>query len=1020
VSCLSNIRYISSTFHLLFIGMCWVVNTGICTLSAQSINFTHLNDHYRLPDIAFTALAQDNAGYIWAGTVSGLYHLDALQSRFFGIGSDSLSIPGGFVQDIEVSRNGEVWISCRGGIAVYNPDHGYFHRIPITGTNQDNITHIIHDILEDQQGNIWIASDNRDLFKFDSKKQAFQRCGWNSFVKENRYSDKSYLNIYGLLEKNPTEIWLFTNIGLYSFNKNSQQFQYYADPVKDASKDFNDAWDDGKGKLWINRGGTELYCFDYLKNNWQSWDLVPDEVTANDRHPHWKVVPFGRDQLLVGTVAGLMVFDLVSGSFHLERHNAGRLISAPNGWINSLLKDDQGAIWIAGENGISKIEDNKQAFQFHFFKALEGKVVTGIGQDSAHSIRLLTTFPSGPLWIEQLNNNLLKSYPIPRFQQLIQSKQIWEESGRCWMIDFNGLWSFDQHKIQFVSLESVGPKLFETPYKGGIPDGQGHVFLQKWAGGLSVFDIHTHQIRDLTIKKEEINCAAYDIQRNLLYCGTNGNGLWVYDTKLDSIIHIFIHLQDKNHTDLGLFRDCSLAPDGKLWMLTDPARLVVYDPEAPIDSQIKPYYTVGDISTSLFQSVTVSKQGIVWLSGETGVCRFDPRTGKAYMFGKEYGLSYRNFPRKIFILPDGTYAIGVSGGYATWKDVALIRSLPPPRVVLTGFSINGERESDIITLQKEGITLPYYRNHLNFTFTTLQYLLPEEQQFVYRLDGSLDSWTTTQANNITFNKLSPGEYIFRLKAGYKNGIWSNDEVAINIKIKPHFTQTSWFVAVLIALFAAIFFGLYRFRVHQLQQVQRVRSRIAGDLHDDVASTISSIAFYSDFAQKEMDKGSSYRLKSVLEKISLNAREALDSMRDIVWAINSEYRDFESVLKRMKDSGNAVCQARQVNFRFDASSLQGGLFVPLDTRHHLLLIFKECLNNAMKYAECREVAVLMENKDHFLHFTCTDDGRGFNPEDISGGNGLANMKKRAKDCGGNFEIQTSPGEGTCIKVSFRLK
>lgn len=225
--------------------------------------------------------------------------------------------------------------------------------------------------------------------------------------------------------------------------------------------------------------------------------------------------------------------------------------------------------------------------------------------------------------------------------------------------------------------------------------------------------------------------------------------------------------------------------------------------------------------------------------------------------------------------------------------------------------------------------------------------------------------------------------------------------------------------IFILLFAAsIIIGwllINRARMKRKLEKQILRNQIAGDLHDDIGSALSSIDISSRIALVKNEDRSA--VSEQLMKIQQHARKTMDSISDIVWSINPQNDNFESVLMRMREFAAGVCEALQVNLQFSASEEVENISMDTDKRKNLFLIYKEAVNNAAKYSGCTLLTVeIKKTQKEQLIIKIADDGKGFDEETVKKGNGLRNMKTRAGHLKAELIIHSSPGQGTSIILS----
>ena len=225
----------------------------------------------------------------------------------------------------------------------------------------------------------------------------------------------------------------------------------------------------------------------------------------------------------------------------------------------------------------------------------------------------------------------------------------------------------------------------------------------------------------------------------------------------------------------------------------------------------------------------------------------------------------------------------------------------------------------------------------------------------------------------------------------------------------------------------MFIVLYRYRVAQLLRVERVRTRIATDLHDDIGASLSRVAILSEVVKLQTD-GTDSQSAPLLTEIAESARGLMDSMSDIVWSIDPRRDDLHNVVVRVRQFASDVLEARGIEWDFSVAPEVEKLKLDPEQRRHLYLIFKEGINNVVRHAEgVSTVALSIRMAGGQLVGEIKDDGQGFEPKPSAerqsngrGGNGLPNMRERAEQLGGRLEIESSPGAGTRLMLRMPLK
>jgi signal transduction histidine kinase len=197
---------------------------------------------------------------------------------------------------------------------------------------------------------------------------------------------------------------------------------------------------------------------------------------------------------------------------------------------------------------------------------------------------------------------------------------------------------------------------------------------------------------------------------------------------------------------------------------------------------------------------------------------------------------------------------------------------------------------------------------------------------------------------------------------------------------------------------------------------RVRLRIAGDLHDDIGSGLTQISLYSELAGRASER----EAREWMGKVGALARDLVDRMQDIVWAIKPDDGAWESLELRMKDYAASLLAPTELAFRMEGEEVHEGVELSPDERQHVLLLFKEALHNAVRHSEGTSVQVRWRLTRHELWLRICDDGRGFRASAPRRGHGLRGMERRARELGGTMTLTTAPDEGTCIEFEVPLR
>ncbi len=284
------------------------------------------------------------------------------------------------------------------------------------------------------------------------------------------------------------------------------------------------------------------------------------------------------------------------------------------------------------------------------------------------------------------------------------------------------------------------------------------------------------------------------------------------------------------------------------------------------------------------------------------------------------------------------------------------------------------------------------------------------------LEGYDHQWSApTATNSINYASLPPGKYKFKVIASSGNDEWSMRPASFSFVITRPFYKSPGFLALLIVL---VMGGLYFFRMYRMNQklkLEKLRSSISSDLHDDIGSTLSSISIISEGAIQEQNPAAS---KKMMTEIHENAVSLLEKMDDIIWCVNPQNDSFAHLVVRINKFAAALFEARDIEYDIESDKRIPNHSLPMADRQHLYLILKEAINNLVKYSGASYAFVKIGLNGNYLEMTVKDNGKGFDTRAMTDGNGFYNMKKRAGMMNATLTIQSSES-GTTVVLKKKI-
>jgi signal transduction histidine kinase len=248
-----------------------------------------------------------------------------------------------------------------------------------------------------------------------------------------------------------------------------------------------------------------------------------------------------------------------------------------------------------------------------------------------------------------------------------------------------------------------------------------------------------------------------------------------------------------------------------------------------------------------------------------------------------------------------------------------------------------------------------------------------------------------------------------------DGFISAQPATVSFEVLMPFWRRWWFLTLCACALTSLVYGLHQYRVAYLVRLERVRTGIARDLHDDIGASLSQIAVVSELLCQRGNVGK--ELREPLSRIALDSREMIASMSDIVWAIDPRRDHLRDLLQRMRRFASDMFTAADIRFHFSAPVAD--LALNADQRRHIFLIFKEAVNNIVRHSGCTMAEICMSRHRNVLLLEIRDNGCGLNFSHVSGGNGLADMRLRAEALGGGIDISHGIDLGTSIRLKVPL-
>jgi len=940
------------------------------TSSSQTYPFKAYSISSGLVHSNVRVVYQDSTGFLWFGTQGGLNRYDGNEFlKHLSRGKEKSAVHA-LYEDVGHT----LFVGTYGnGIATLRP--GDTTAVWMTMATDSLPGDIITAFHRDRQGNLWIGTDGGLVVRFPGGKTRVFRDEFGVRIGE----------IYGIARDESGVLWIAGHSGLFRVN-------------------FDAEWRVTSRRLLTRPARSVL-----VRRNGDV--IVGTSGGGNDK--------FG----VVCRVRDTGIDTIIS------YHTSGRLIKA-----QALFEDENNALWVGTQYGVYMLY-NGMVRHIGTQNGLQNEDVYCIAQDHEGTMWFGTT--GG---VVKLPRPSILSYGMKDGFCGHGTLTLLEDMhGDIWVGMYSGLNRIARNGSVQCWDETDG--LVHHTIRSIAMDGRGRLWLST-PQGLNLVEqgsIHPCPVSEL---KSPID--AWNI------CGDRRGGLWIgLRGKLVNVTGEEIALAlDSSH---GLTQDVAqplcVDREGRLWFTNGHRGVGVY-----AKGKIRFVTTIDGLPTNRVHCMLEDSRGMIWIGTDAGVAQWsdtdhrvhsfpepnlsalpiyvimEDSLGKVW-FGADHGVfeydgsSLQQYSvdeglsndviQTGLVCRNGDVWLGTNDGVSRFERMRQVFSVPIPTVYLRDVLAG-----DLNTRVAAGENVAHDDRSVVFTFNTLSYVNEHEIRFQWMLRGIDSEWLAPQKQRqVRYTNLSPGDYVFSVRAANKNGEWSS-ATSFVFAVLPAFWQTWWFILLSVAVISAMVYGVYRYRLGQILRVERMRTRIAADLHDDVASSLSSVALYSDVIQHEL-KDLPGDVPALLSRISNLSREVMGNIALIVWAVDPRRDELTEVFQYFQRHAAQLCSAAGISFVAQLPNDMKTAALTPDQRRTIFLILKEALNNALKHSKCSHVAYNCRIADHMMEMTLQDDGKGFVSDDTSKGHGLRNMSARASGIGAHVTIDSTPGVGTRLHLTMRI-
>ena len=1041
-------------------------------------------------------IMRDSRGFMWFCTRDGLSRFDGSRFVNYRIGGED-SPPG--IESVYETRGGDYWVTTTGGLFRFKPD-----AIPVSdrqnsilsSLNAEFVNGMRGEMLEDSRGILWFIV-GRDIYNIRERdgKIIFEEVDLNLPVQPNRS-----FGVADILEAPDASIWLNTSWGAVRHLPDGRIIFYEGETQNTGGNLSMIIAADGR--VWLSRA-LELYIF------------KPEPIESLEFAGQISVRPLRGTYAMPGNTetevrlpeAPDEILYMTGGDF-LSRYYGKGLYQTTDGrvWLSTdrqlvefdgrvfrrydvsqgfayglsrIVEDAAGNLWIGGRNGLMRLD--RKGFTSY-------GTADGFKSDSIHAI---SETPDGALYFADSEFNLTRfdgkkflpaRPPIPTTSAFLWTSRfaLLDSRGEWWILTNEKLYRFaasnlNQPLATYDAADGLkGNAMFQI-----FEDSRGDIWVStKPTGdegiGLSRFNRTENRFQTFSEAegfplKKAVSSFVEDRHGNL-WLGFYQSGVARYR---DGRFTIF----SEGLPETGLISDLHIDRTGRLWLASSDGGLFRLDDTNSAQPQFVKFSASNGLSSNNIRTITEDKFGRIYLGTVRGVDRLTPETNRVKHYSILDGLA-ADFVTDSHSDKNGNLWFATMGGLSRLVPTPDETTAPPP-VFVGGLRIAGVQQP-VSQLGDAGIekgALAHTENNFQIEFFGLDFRAGENLRYQYRLEGADADWSEpTDSRTVTYANLQPGNYRFLVRAINSDGAASENPAVVSFKILPPVWARWWFALLSAAAIFLIFFLFYRYRTARLREInaalteanraeeellqareerlaelEKVRSRIATDLHDDIGASLTQIAILSEVARQQNKKGDG-TIAQPLRMISTVSNELVETMSDIVWSINPGKDHLSDLTQRMRRFASDVLSPKDINLIFHSPDADKEITLNTNLRREVFLIFKEAINNIVKHSGATETRVEMEISARYLTLEISDDGKGMSersaaadeltqqnqvaavkPEnsisnfhlsaaadgsDSSDGNGISNMKKRAREMNGVLNVFSNES-GTIINLRLPL-
>ena len=819
--------------------------SGAIAADAPPLVLAHITTSDGLPQATVMSTLQDSQGFVWFGTEDGLVRFDGEQlQRYAHVRNEKSSLPGNFIWDIAEDAHHDLWIATKdSGLARWSRATDTFTSHRHDARNPHSLaSDALRAVLVDSRGQVWVGTSDAGVDILNPATGHFEHLRHEAGKAGSLSSDR----VYALSNGQSGAVWIGTEAGLDRWNPVTGALEHFGPAPREAHSLSGQAvasvLEDRSGAIWAGTfdGGLMRFSADgrvletFHHDAGRSTSLASNEVRA--------ILEDSSGRLWIGTADGLDLMDRNTGDLSHYRYEPNDADSLRASYVMSLHQDAAGLLWI-GTRGGGVSRWNPRSWE------LGSRRPAWLGSET---VQAFADAPDNDVWVGSLGGGLT------RFNtETGAARSIDDVVGSRNALGHSRVMALrrDRHGTLWIGTMTDGLKrltpegrVLATAVKPGdarstsaagimtiVESRDGQVWIGTFGGGANVLDPATGTIRQLPYEagSENVSAIAEDRQGNF-WIGTDGGGLSLARSD-GSVVKSFRHdPNDPKSLPVNIVYAISIDDGGRVWVATDGGGLlqVVGSAAAPDKIRFDAVTRAQGLTSDTVYGVVPDAAGSLWLSGNSGLVRYDPVAHAVKTFHREQGVQGEEFSSGAFLrLRDGRLCFGGPGGFNIFDPRKLTENQQAPRLALTSVQVLGVPAIGAIPYWlRDHIALDYRGSIVSFDFGVLDFSSPRHNRLAYRMPGLTDQWIDLGSQRrITLTNLDAGDHVLEVRAANADSVWSKTPVRVSIHRDP----APWKSPAAYATYIAILLGLVLYRVHRQRvkflEVERARDRLESEV-----------------------------------------------------------------------------------------------------------------------------------------------------------------------------------------------